>query len=455
MPTGTSLSRWTMSYFGAALCFLLLAQALLGMGLWAPSVEVTEPRALIVVHCVGIGWLTLLMTGALLQFVPVMTGCSLPAGRHDILGLGGIILGLALLLTGFDLLDTGSANAALAMAVAALILIFSLAGLGGALSVALWRGRRGHPAAPLVLVAIGCLAATVLLGSAFALTISGYARSELFAGLLASGAVFHAGFGLGGWMTLAAIGVSYKLLPMFLMSKDMPWSTQTKWAAGIAVLVLGAGALSASLWPALSAWLVPLAVIAFAVTIGIYLAGLAHAYRKRRRQELELNTAASRPAFVMLGVSVAMLAITTVFEADRAFTDAAAYLIAFGWLTGLGLAQLLKIVPFLTWMEAFGPLLGRRQTPRLADLVSSRAAVWLGAFYCSVAMAALAIAITADRLFQIAALGQFLSTAAIVVELALARSLANVDPAMKTAPFQKPALLFAANIGDPLNGSAS
>ncbi len=455
MPTGTSLSRWTMSYFGAALCFLLLAEALLALGVWVPSVEVTEPRALIIIHCLAIGWLSLLMTGALFQFVPVMTGCHLPTGKHDLLGLGGILAGLALLLTGFHLLDTGSSNASMVMAAAVLTLFSSFASVGAALSVSLWRGRRGHPAASLVLVALACLAATVLLGSAFALAVSGYSQSELLAELLVNGPVFHAGFGLGGWMTLAAIGVSYKLLPMFLMSKDMPWSRPTKWMAGICVLMLAAGALAATLWPELSARLVPLAVIAFTITVGIYLAGLRDAYRKRRRQELELNTSTSRPAFSMLAISVAMLAATTVFGGGRAWADASVYLLAFGWLTGLGLSQLLKIVPFLTWMEAFGPLLGRRQTPRLADLVSSRAVIWLGAFYCSVALATLAIAATADHLFQISALMQTLSTAAIVVELALARSLANIDPAMKTAPFQKPALLFAANIGDNLNGSAS
>ena len=49
-------------------------------------------------------------------------------------------------------------------------------------------------------------------------------------------------------------------------------------------------------------------------------------------------------------------------------------LIAFGWLSGLVLAKLYKIVAFLTWLGTYGPAMGRVPTPRVQDLVAERRA---------------------------------------------------------------------------------
>ena len=153
----------------------------------------------------------------------------------------------------------------------------------------------------------------------------------------------------------------------------------------------------------------------------------------------------SLPAFLLLGLSVPMFAVALACDADPKIFAAIAYLFVFGWLTGLGLSQLLKIVPFLTWIEAFGPHLGRRPTPRLSDLLDGRrSALWLAIFYLSVIASATAIAAGSDAAFRLAVTAQTFATAALAVELALARRLANIDPATKRAPFQHPALFVAA-----------
>jgi len=69
---GATLSRWTMAYFVAALCCLLAVEGLMAAGYGFPSAAVAAPETLIVVHLVTIGWLTLIMLGALFQFVPVL-----------------------------------------------------------------------------------------------------------------------------------------------------------------------------------------------------------------------------------------------------------------------------------------------------------------------------------------------------------------------------------------------
>ena len=77
---GASLSKWTMSYFGAALLAFLGAESLMIAGFGFPSQPVAAPQALILVHLVAIGWLSLLLSGTLIQFVPVLVaGLPIPS----------------------------------------------------------------------------------------------------------------------------------------------------------------------------------------------------------------------------------------------------------------------------------------------------------------------------------------------------------------------------------------
>ncbi|ANK93865.1 MULTISPECIES: hypothetical protein [Rhizobium] len=445
MPLGTSLSRWTMSYFGAALFFLLLAESLLSAGIWAPSSAVAEPDALIIVHSMTIGWLGLLMIGALLQFTPVLTGLGLPTGRFDLPCLVGSMAGLGLLLCGFQLIDAGSAAAGPVMIAASAILLASLLSIAWVLLSGLWRGRAAHPASPLVMLGLTCLAVTVALGSLFAVTVSGPAATPSISEFVANAVPFHASFGLAGWMTFAAIGVSYKLLPMFLLSDEMKKSPFIRNTGSFAATTLGFAAVATIFEPSLGQRVFLVGSLFFQLPIAAYLAELFLAYRARRRKDLELNMSGSLPAFVLLGLSVPMFAVALASDAGPQSFTAIAYLFVFGWLTGLGLSQLLKIIPFLTWIEAFGPLLGRRPTPRLADLLNGRrAAAWLCIFYLAVVASAAAIAAGSDAGFRLAVTAQTFATAALVTEFVLVRRLANIDSAAKGAPFQQPALFVAA-----------
>src|SRR5487761_1030966 len=102
---GSAVSRWTMLHFEAALAFFLLAQLAMVSGGTFPAISLFGPTTLATVHLVTIGWLTVLMLGALHQFVPVITAGGTAAGTSALISLIFIVAGLGGMEAGFIALD--------------------------------------------------------------------------------------------------------------------------------------------------------------------------------------------------------------------------------------------------------------------------------------------------------------------------------------------------------------
>ncbi len=98
---GVALSRWTMSYFATALIALIAAEGLMLAGFGYPNAAISAPQSLVLVHLVAIGWLSLLLCGALFQFVPVLVARSLYSNSLPLPTLALLVSGLCALLLGF------------------------------------------------------------------------------------------------------------------------------------------------------------------------------------------------------------------------------------------------------------------------------------------------------------------------------------------------------------------
>lgn len=429
MP-GASLSRWTMGYFAAACLFLLVAEALLATGYGYPSGAIDAPPTLAVVHLVTAGWFGLLMSGALLQFVPVLVAKPLKGGVAALPALIAIVVGETGLVLGFVAMGSGVAFAAPLLSFGASCLSLGYLAIVGIVGITLASARPLPLPARFVALGLIALIATLGLGAVFALVLSGYLPSS-WAGFLPVGLPLHAALGIGGWLTVSAVGVSYKLLPMFLLSPDGASAGARKvWLSGamVVALLLTAVLLSA-IEMAGSTVVLALALLLTLVGLGFYLVDLLAIYRARRRPKLELNSLASIASFAALFLGAGWLAVAA--ATGRLASDIAAivYLIGFGWLTGLGLAKLYKIIPFLTWLECYGPVLGRVSTPRVQDLVREpRARTWFMLFHAGMLIATVALALDRDLLFRAAAGLQFAASLALVIEFLRTRRLMEIAP---------------------------
>lgn len=409
------LSRWTLPFFGCALVNFVAAQTLVVSGVTWPVQSWASPGTLVAVHLLTIGWLLLLMLGALFQFVPVMTSKMLPSQNLALVTLASVQLGLVGMIGGF--LGIGGplwltyclpAGGALVI-VGVFIAIYDI-------GVPLLQAEPLPLPGRMVLVALAFLLGTITLGLLMALALTVPALAPYFAGLLGGGIGYHALAGLGGWFTIGAIGVSYKLLPMFTLAPEerrlAGELVHYASAVGFALaLVAGLAQIRDS-----AIWLRALELIAYgmiAAAVAVYLVDVAIIYRTRRRREIELQNKAAVGAFALLGSAAALMVVLAAIGKLDQRAPLLIFLVLFGWLSGLGLTQLYKIVPFLTWIGRFGQALGRGQVPRVQDLVvERRGAPWFVVYFTGIALAAATLFGRGPDLFR---LGMAISAAATLM----------------------------------------
>ncbi len=368
---GVRLSRWSMSYFAVAVASLVAAEILWASGLPTPLRDIGGVWVLTAVHLTTIGFLTLLMMGALHQFVPVLTETELASQAWSGVTLCAVTAGLVGMVLGFLALPGGNLPSMgwLLPASGSLVVagvVVALINLGLTL-------KRAWPwALPAWLVATGLayLLVTVLVGLvlAFSLAVPGLFSAHQVFVMGGRGLASHVVGGVGGWLTLTAMGVSYKLLAMFTLSDEhrgiVGWAAYVATALGILVAWWAR-------WLDLNraadaAW----GVILFG--LALYLWDMRALYRSRKRRQLELNARYGAIPLGFLGaLIVAGIAVRLgggLVREDIALT----FLVLYGWLGGLALTQLYKIIPFLTWLNQFGNRMGQGRVPRVQDLVNEQ-----------------------------------------------------------------------------------
>jgi len=444
MMIGASLSRWTMSYFAMAIAWLFVALVLMVAGIGYPTVDLAAPDTLVLVHVVCIGWLSLAMCGALFQFVPVLVAQPLFAEKWALPALGLLTAGLASLLAGFLALGGRLPAWLWLLPLGAILLVVGFGLIVVDLGMTAWLRPTG--AARFILVGLASLCATVAFGAVFALALTGWAGATGDA-MLASGVPLHAIAGLGGWLTLTAMGVSYRLLSMFMLAPDVDdrksGMTLAVGALAIAVTVAG-GVLAVGLAAGVSIVLSIAAVLGVAC-VALYGRDVIAIMRSRKRRRLELNMRMAMLSFVSLAGTAFLGGVLVATGALTAQVSAFVFLAVFGWLSGLILAKLYKIVAFLTWLEAYGPVMGRAPTPRVQDLVAeSRATKWFVIYYVAVWFGTLMLLAGQPQAFRAAAAVMMAAVIGIVREMIRTRWLADVaSPLRLPGGARAPHLLFA------------
>ncbi|RJL01942.1 hypothetical protein [Paracoccus siganidrum] len=427
MP-GKHLARWTLSWFASALLCLVLALALALVAAPAPG-EWRRGVGLALLHLAAIGWLSQAMIGALIQFLPVLLarpllwpGLSLAALLLTGPGAGLLALGF-LGLEGWPPGLTLLAVAPLPLGLA-FLLVMTLAA-GPLVAARGWRDATGR----MVILALVALGLAWLGGAGMARMLAGAGGFTLPADLLP----FHVTLGAAGWLGLAAMGVSYRLFAMFLLAPD-PTGPLRPATALLALLMIAALALGMARGAAGGAASPALAAMAAAAAVALlYLADLSRLWRSRNRPRPEVNMRMSRPSlcFLALAAGLAPFAI----RQGGALAEAAVFAALIGWLSTLTLAQMVKIVSFLTWIQIFAPRIGRGPLPLVQDLVDEPAARrWLLLWLAGAALGTLALLAGQPAAFRAAIACLLIAALGLLRLLWQIRRLARLAPGRHPGP---------------------
>lgn len=338
-------------------------------------------------HLALLGWIGSVVFGALYQLVPVALETRLFSERQALAHLALHIVGVLGMIWSFwhwDLKQVGHWGSAFAVGVG--LILFNLVRT-------VIRSRKWNPVSVGISCAITWLMLTVMAGLALAAAKCSYESIETMSdsnplgitlrGLEWVGAVVgrfdqmslmhtHAHLGALGCFVLLIVTLSFKLLPMFLLS-EVQNERRTWWVIGLlnlGLLGLVFTMATRSPWKLLFTGVLLVALLLYAFELRAILRA-----RKRRVLDWPLGMFLwSLAVLVPMGGLAAVLSWPglplSVFTGQ--LENLYGFLAVFGLLSTAVLGMLFKILPFLVWYGTYSVHIGRSQVPALAEMYSNQ-----------------------------------------------------------------------------------
>ena len=360
--------RLPLAFMGLALVWLVAATALLVTHPQVLALPHLHPQVVALTHAWVLGFFVTVACGAVYQLAPVALGTTLANERHGWWHFGLHAAGVPGMVYSFWRWDPtllGHFGSAVALG----IVLFC---------VNTWRTVQRSGRSNVVAWSLGLGAAWLLLTVAVGLLL---AANRLWSFIPLDPVCLlraHAHVGLIGFFVTLLQGVSFQLLPMFTLGEVRDWQAAK---TGLWLSQLGLIGLAAAL-----AWHIgPIAVLSgLTITAGLIFSGfgLSRALATRKKRTFDPGVSSFLRGGAGLGIAavagVVLVAPGTLWGSAPGGFNAMVYaiLIIFGGLLPCIAGMMCKIVPFLTWMRAYGPRVGRGPTPAASALAHPRIEYW-------------------------------------------------------------------------------
>lgn len=360
-PNTRSL-KLAAEHFAAAILYLVAGA--IGLIWIAPDLAngaFVSPHVAGVTHLFTLGWLTTTIFGALYQLLPVALAAPLRSTRLGHVSFWTFAPGAGLFACGVADGSTMLHHAGLGLVAAGIIL--TVFNIGSSLP----QSRSRDETWIAVSIALAFLLSTLVLGIVLLHNI----HTGFLAAFRVTVLAIHLHVAIVGWALVMMVGVSHRLLPMFLLSHgaDTRWTKRSIMSLVVGVLALGIGLATAR--PAI-VWT---GVAALEIGVACFVFQAFSFYRVRVRRKIDVGMQFAMTALVFL-MAAAVTGPIVLARGDGHPRLATAY-VAVGLLGGIVMyvtGFFYKIVPLLAWTVHYRDQMGRERVPTIAEMFSARVA---------------------------------------------------------------------------------
>lgn len=381
-PSATAIPL-AAEHFAASLLYLLAGAV--GLVWIAPELAAgsfMSPHVGGITHLFTLGWLTTTIFGALCQLLPVALGAPIRSPRIAHAAFWTFAPGAGLFAAG-----VASGSMALRHGGIALVAIGVLLAVGN-IAATLPRAKSRDVTWTAIALAITFLTSTLVLGMVLVHNL----HTGFIAGARVRVLASHLHIAIVGWVLIMIVGVSHRLLPMFLLAHG----ANTSWTKrSLALLAAGVTALATGLLLQITVvtWLGAVLLEA-GVACFLWQAFSFYRVRVRRKLDVGMRFAAGALAFItasaVLGPVVLALGagglgrarLATIYVMVGLLGGVVLYVVGFFY----------KIVPLLAWTARFRGRMGKGPVPTVAQMFSARVAyVQLGVMLAGIVLLAAGI----------------------------------------------------------------
>lgn len=353
----------TAHYLIAGMFFLALAVMLL-FSVGSLSGHYFQPNILALTHMAALGWGSMIIFGALYQLLPVILETKLYSIKLAWYSLAFFVNGIVLLVYCFWVFEPG-----LYMQIAGVLIFTAIVLFNLNVFFTVKHKKQESIFQEFVVTACLWLNLTALLGMLMVFNFQYPFLQKDHLHFLR----LHAHMGIAGWFLMLIIGVSAKLVPMFLVSKY-----QKTQLLSVSYYFINAALLLFLLDGYIYGISNHTYLILLIGVIGVcsYLIYIFRCFQSRIRQEIDLPMLKSLFSFVLLAVGILILPFILHYHLkNEAFAVNLSMLygclIFMGWISMLILGQTFKTLPFMVWVKHYEQLTGKVKTPLPSDLINN------------------------------------------------------------------------------------
>lgn len=350
-----------VAFFVLTLLILLSSQSFIG--------HYFQPHLLTMTHIAALGWGTMIIFGALYQLLPVVLEVGLYSEKLAKITFWLFGSGIILLAYFFWNFSVGLSLQIAASVVFIAILLFVINIVQTVRKAVKWTIETDF---------ITTAVMWLLLTAVFGILMSFNFAYPIFKESHLLYLKIHAHLGIIGWFLLLIIGVSSKLIPMFLL---VDTTNQKKLHIAYYLINIGLIAFGVDLYFFQGTILIPLFAVIIVAGILFFISYMHEVFKNRSRKNLDIGLKHSLIAVIAI---LLPLLLGTVIGFNLHMKESILFpiylvygiSIFLGFITTLILGQTFKTLPFIVWLYIFKKATGKIKVPLPKDLYSEKIAHW-------------------------------------------------------------------------------